>query len=81
MRKFLQVNDYEHGEDGVTKLLYEVIKESDTLETHIEIMSGDDYHDKIDYCLEGFFHALDYLKVPSTIEYKDINDDDCEDYE
>lgn len=40
------------------------------------IMYGDDYHDKIEYRIEGFFDGLSYMDVKTHTKYYTIEDTD-----
>ncbi|MGC4375770.1 hypothetical protein WD019_02345 [Fictibacillus sp. Mic-4] len=68
IKKFTIVRDLEWGEDGEIVTLYD--------EQGNVVMSGDEYHNKIDSKIEGFFEGLDYLEIPNSVETKVINDND-----
>ncbi|EOO11294.1 hypothetical protein [Bacillus cereus] len=47
-------------------------------EDDVMILTGDDYHDKIDEMIEGFFHALDYICGTGTYKVKTMNINEAE---
>ena len=67
MKKLLKVVNDNYGEEEV---LYELNNEG-CLE---EIISGDQYHDKIFEYIDGFLHCLDYAEIDYSYEVAGVDD-------